>query len=547
MKYAGLLRAGDVRRERELPFEAHDAERDVLLLVAAEVHADLLAAALRLRDQVEPAVVADERAHAVPVAGVEEASRSDRARRASSPRSRPRHALAASKFPRPAHERRFHRHHRGPHGLRRLLERVAEHVLQDDRAPLRHRQREKARERRAHDRRIGLVLEPGDLVDLGVQVDVFVAVALQEIDRRVVRDAKQPGAQRRHLGGEAQRVERLGERVLDDVLALDDRAGEARAVAMQLGAHAVDHGQELLARIGEGRRRLGHAPHAAHVRAFAPLARSRRGAHHVFFGVARIRLFFGLCSTSARPSASSTGGTYIPKRPRSPFFRPYQPLTGLVLERPQASTVPSAAGFCSSALPSEHPVAVLRQHGVQIVDAAQVIAKLRLADLHDERRRIGGVVPVRLVVGGPGRRLQLPRFFRGPESLALAHDAVPAVGVDRGELRDDRRLDAAILELRLKCLERRQGHERVLVRRLERRDVNERDPVRESVGRVAEARGRARPQLVEHGVHERLVRVGVRIRGLVSNHYRFHGRHPPALVSSRRRRPAQGKGCAGGR
>ncbi len=43
---------------------------------------------------------------------------------------------------------------------------------------------------------------------------------------------------------------------------------------------------------------------------------------------------------------------YIPNRPRSPFFRPYQPPTGFSGDRPQASTVPSAAGFCSSALPS---------------------------------------------------------------------------------------------------------------------------------------------------------------------------------------------------
>ena len=66
---------------------------------------------------------------------------------------------------------------------------------------------------------------------------------------------------------------------------------------------------------------------------------------------ARMRLFFGLCSTSASPSFSSTMGTYIPKRPRRPFFIPYQPPTGLVAARPQASTVPSAAGFYSSALP----------------------------------------------------------------------------------------------------------------------------------------------------------------------------------------------------
>ena len=43
---------------------------------------------------------------------------------------------------------------------------------------------------------------------------------------------------------------------------------------------------------------------------------------------------------------------YMPKRPRSPFFRPYQPFAGFFGDRPHASTVPSAADFCSSALPS---------------------------------------------------------------------------------------------------------------------------------------------------------------------------------------------------
>src|ERR1700693_5407895 len=65
-----------------------------------------------------------------------------------------------------------------------------------------------------------------------------------------------------------------------------------------------------------------------------------------------MRLFFGLCSTSASPSASISGGTYIPNLPRSPFLSPYQPPTGFFGERPHASTVLSAAGFCSSALPS---------------------------------------------------------------------------------------------------------------------------------------------------------------------------------------------------
>src|SRR5579864_7710666 len=67
---------------------------------------------------------------------------------------------------------------------------------------------------------------------------------------------------------------------------------------------------------------------------------------------ARMRLFFRLCSTSASPNSSMRGGRYMPKRPLSPFFNPNHPPTRLLDERPQASTVPSLAGFCSSALPS---------------------------------------------------------------------------------------------------------------------------------------------------------------------------------------------------
>src|ERR1700680_4834342 len=65
-----------------------------------------------------------------------------------------------------------------------------------------------------------------------------------------------------------------------------------------------------------------------------------------------MRLFFGLCSNSTSPNSSMRGGRYMPKRPRRPFFNPYHPPTGLLAERPHASTVPSFTGFCSSALPS---------------------------------------------------------------------------------------------------------------------------------------------------------------------------------------------------
>ena len=67
---------------------------------------------------------------------------------------------------------------------------------------------------------------------------------------------------------------------------------------------------------------------------------------------ALILLPLASCVTSARPSASIRGGIYMPTLPRNPFFKPYHPPTGLFSARPHASTVPSLAGFCSSALPS---------------------------------------------------------------------------------------------------------------------------------------------------------------------------------------------------
>jgi hypothetical protein len=46
------------------------------------------------------------------------------------------------------------------------------------------------------------------------------------------------------------------------------------------------------------------------------------------------------------------GRNVHPEPPTQALFKPYHPPTGFFDERPQASTVPSAAGFCSSALPN---------------------------------------------------------------------------------------------------------------------------------------------------------------------------------------------------
>ena len=139
---------------------------------------------------------------------------------------------------------------------------------------------------------------------------------------------------------------------------------------------------------------------------------------------ARIRLLRGSCSSSARPRASSSGGMYIPKRPRRPFFSPYQPPTGLDSSRAQASTVPSFAGLFSSALPSAHPVAGRHEHGVEVLDRAQLVAQARLADLADDRRRVGRLVAVHRVLRRPRGRLEHPGVFLG--SGHIGHSADPS-------------------------------------------------------------------------------------------------------------------------
>jgi hypothetical protein len=59
-----------------------------------------------------------------------------------------------------------------------------------------------------------------------------------------------------------------------------------------------------------------------------------------------------------------------------------------------------------------HPVAVLGEHRVEVLDAAQVVAQLGAADVDDQRRRIGRLVAVGRVIGLARRRGQLPGIAR---------------------------------------------------------------------------------------------------------------------------------------
>ena len=65
------------------------------------------------------------------------------------------------------------------------------------------------------------------------------------VDRPVVGDAEQPRAQRRQRRQLGQLVVGTGQGVLNDVFAVGDRTGHARAVAVQFGAHVVDQRQKL--------------------------------------------------------------------------------------------------------------------------------------------------------------------------------------------------------------------------------------------------------------------------------------------------------------
>ena len=60
-----------------------------------------------------------------------------------------------------------------------------------------------------------------------------------------------------------------------------------------------------------------------------------------------------------------------------------------------------------------HPIAALGQHRVQIVDAPKVVAKLGLADLHDERGRIERLVAVGRELRTSTRRCERPRPIAG--------------------------------------------------------------------------------------------------------------------------------------
>jgi hypothetical protein len=151
----------------------------------------------------------------------------------------------------------------GLHGIDReveesgdLFQRLVEHVLQDDDAPLYGWEFRKARHSgldrflaHQHLHRV----RAGGICDIRGGIDRLShahGAAAQQIEGAIMRDPEQPGSKRRHLLQALQlkvlqRHQSPGERVLHDVLAVDDRSHETRAIAVQLGPQLAGQSDEL--------------------------------------------------------------------------------------------------------------------------------------------------------------------------------------------------------------------------------------------------------------------------------------------------------------
>src|SRR3954451_2587819 len=96
-----------------------------------------------------------------------------------------------------------------------------------------------------------------------------------------------------------------------------------------------------------------------------------------------------------------------------PFLEPVPAADGVVLRACPRLHGSLGCGFLLVCAAQRHPVAVRREHRVQILDRPKPIAQLRRPHLADDRGRIGVLVAVHRVGGAAGRRLQLPRIFPG--------------------------------------------------------------------------------------------------------------------------------------
>jgi hypothetical protein len=133
-----------------------------------------------------------------------------------------------------------------------LYQRLVEHVLQDNDTALGGGKLRKARHRgfdrllaHQHLQRVGL----GRVGNIRGSINRFShsdLAAAQQVERAVMSNSEKPRSKRRRLLKILQRHERSDERILHDVLAVDDRSHEACAVTVQIGPQVAGHSEELV-------------------------------------------------------------------------------------------------------------------------------------------------------------------------------------------------------------------------------------------------------------------------------------------------------------
>jgi hypothetical protein len=93
-----------------------------------------------------------------------------------------------------------------------------------------------------------------------------------------------------------------------------------------------------------------------------------------------------------------------------PFFEAV-PITDWIGRRPTPSFHrPFGHRFLLVSVTQHHPIAMVGEHGVEIVNTGEVVPKLGFADLHDQCgwRRIG--ISIGLKLAAAGRCFELPRI-----------------------------------------------------------------------------------------------------------------------------------------
>src|SRR3989442_3465732 len=116
-----------------------------------------------------------------------------------------------------------------------------------------------------------------------------------------------------------------------------------------------------------------------------------------------------------------------PESPAKTLLQSIPPTDGILRGSTPRFNGPVRGRLLVVGVPEGHPVAGRLEHLVKVVDASEVVPKLRAPRLDDERGRIKSLVAERLKFRCPARRLQLPRMFaRALTGLAFSrHSEIP--------------------------------------------------------------------------------------------------------------------------